>query len=46
MDGGDREIKILEEWLAEVEGWEERVKELEQLLGVQKNTVTEVTSLC
>ena len=44
--GVDREIKILEEWLAEVEGWEKRVKELDQLLGVQKNTVTEVTSLC
>ena len=44
--GVDREIRILEEWLAEVEGWEKRVKELEQLLGVQKNTVMEVTSLC
>ena len=41
--GVDREIKILEERLAEVEGWEKRVKELEQLLGVQKTTA-EVTS--
>ena len=40
--GVDREIKILEERLAEVEGWEKRVKELEQLLGVQKSI--EVTS--
>ena len=44
--GVDREIRILEERLAEVEGWEKRVKELEQLLGVQKNTVMEVTSPC
>ncbi|SRR6266550_967743 len=36
--GIDREIKVLEERLAEVEGWEKRVKELESLLGVQKNT--------
>ena len=36
--GVDREIKILEERLAEVEGWEKRVKELEQLLGAQKTT--------
>ena len=44
--GVDREIKILEELLAEVEGWEKRVKELEQLLGMQKNTVTDITSPC
>ncbi|KAM6492727.1 ABC transporter transmembrane region 2 domain containing protein [Amanita muscaria] len=32
--GIDREIKVLEDRLAEVEGWEKRVKELERLLGV------------
>ena len=31
-----REIKVLEEKLEEVEGWERRVKELETLLGVQE----------
>ncbi|PPR01356.1 hypothetical protein CVT24_006310 [Panaeolus cyanescens] len=33
--GVDREIAVLESKLAEVEGWEQRVKELEGLLGVQ-----------
>jgi len=31
-----REIKVLEEKLQEVEGWEKRVKELEVLLGVEE----------
>ena len=31
-----REIKVLEEKLQEVEGWERRVKELEVLLGTQE----------
>ena len=34
--GIDREIKVLEERLAEVDRWERRVKELEGMLGVQK----------
>lgn len=34
--GVDREIALLEQKLAEVEGWESRVKELEGLLGVQE----------
>jgi ATP-binding cassette subfamily D (ALD) long-chain fatty acid import protein len=29
----DREIKSLEEKLADVEGWEKRVKELDELLS-------------
>ncbi|KAK2464650.1 hypothetical protein APHAL10511_003343 [Amanita phalloides] len=34
--GVDREIRMLEERLAEVDGWEKRVRELERLLAVQK----------
>ncbi|KAF8639478.1 hypothetical protein AX17_001498 [Amanita inopinata Kibby_2008] len=33
--GIDKEIKVIEERLAEVGVWENRVKELEQLLGIQ-----------
>ena len=32
----NREIRVLEEKLKEVEGWEARVQELEALLGVQE----------
>ncbi len=32
----NREIRVLEEKLKEVEGWEARVRELEALLGVQE----------
>ena len=35
------EIKALEDKLLEVEGWEQRVKELEGLLGVQEGVEDE-----